>query len=92
MPVCRDDKALACANDPNCYISYKWNDTLKYMFIYHFFGLLWTNQFIVGFSCVTIAGELLIRCLQYCLAQLFYDIITWYNVFRCNCTLLLGPG
>ncbi len=30
---------------------------MKWAFIYHFFGLLWTNQVIVGFTCVTIAGE-----------------------------------
>jgi hypothetical protein len=29
----------------------------QYSFIYHFFGLLWTNQFIIGCSYVTVAGE-----------------------------------
>jgi hypothetical protein len=28
----------------------------RYAFIYHLFGLLWTNQFIVGFACVVIAN------------------------------------
>ncbi|GFR50844.1 hypothetical protein Agub_g13116 [Astrephomene gubernaculifera] len=51
-----DQRAYLCGNDPNCYLSYDWNNQLKYAFIYHFFGLLWTNQVIVGFSCVTIAG------------------------------------
>ena len=32
--------------------------SLKYAFIYHFFGLLWTNQFIVAFGCVVIAGAI----------------------------------
>lgn len=55
---CRDEQVQYCGADPNCYISYDWNDKLKYAFIYHFFGLLWTNQFIVGFACVTIAGAI----------------------------------
>ena len=48
---------MACGNDPNCNLSYKWNDALRYAFIYHFFGLLWTNQVIIGIACVTIAGK-----------------------------------
>lgn len=27
-----------------------WDKKLEYLFTYHFFGLLWTNQFIVGFG------------------------------------------
>lgn len=46
----------ACAGSSDCYISYDWNDRLKYAFIFHFFGLLWTNQFIVGLSSVVVAG------------------------------------
>lgn len=53
-----DALQLACSQDPNCYLSYQWNNTIRYFFIYHFFGLLWTNQFIVGLSCVTIAGAI----------------------------------
>lgn len=49
---------IACGNDANCYLSYSWNNQIRYAFIYHFFGLLWTNQFIVGISCVTIAGAI----------------------------------
>jgi hypothetical protein len=45
-----------CAGSSDCYISYDWNDRLKYAFIFHFFGLLWTNQFIVGLSSVVVAG------------------------------------
>lgn len=45
-----------CAGSADCYISYDWNDRLKYAFIFHFFGLLWTNQFIVGLSSVVVAG------------------------------------
>jgi len=45
-----------CALDPHCYYSVEWESSLKYLFLYHFFGLLWTNQFIVGFGYVVIAG------------------------------------
>eukprot|EP00882_Tetradesmus_deserticola_P032381 GHRQ01036732.1.p1 GENE.GHRQ01036732.1~~GHRQ01036732.1.p1 ORF type:complete len:143 (+),score=50.40 GHRQ01036732.1:192-620(+) len=45
-----------CANSPDCYISYDWDNRLMYAFIYHLFGLLWTNQFIVGFCSVVVAG------------------------------------
>ncbi|MEW5314523.1 MAG: hypothetical protein WDW38_006015 [Sanguina aurantia] len=44
--VTDDQRRSACGADPNCYISYDWNTNLKYAFIYHFFGLLWTSQFI----------------------------------------------
>uniref|UniRef100_A0A7S0RW54 Choline transporter-like protein n=1 Tax=Chlamydomonas leiostraca TaxID=1034604 RepID=A0A7S0RW54_9CHLO len=54
----KDEQASLCGSDHNCYLTYDWNDRLKYAFIYHFFGLLWTNQFIVGFGCVTIAGAI----------------------------------
>ncbi len=40
----------ACANNPTCYYTMVWDKKLEYLFIYHFFGLLWTNQFIVGFG------------------------------------------
>lgn len=46
----------ACAIDPNCYYGVEWNNSLKYMFLYHLFGLLWTNQFIIGLGYVAIAG------------------------------------
>lgn len=32
------------------------DNIMKYLLIYHFFGLLWTNQFIQGIGMVTIAG------------------------------------
>lgn len=57
-PGYSDERAYYCGQDPNCYLSYDWNTNLKYAFIYHFFGLLWTNQVIIGFSCVTIAGAI----------------------------------
>ncbi|GAX82666.1 hypothetical protein CEUSTIGMA_g10092.t1 [Chlamydomonas eustigma] len=53
-----DALQLACSLDANCYLSYTWDNNLRYAFIYHFFGLLWTNQFIVGLSCVTISGAI----------------------------------
>lgn len=53
-----DAKSAFCASSADCYTSYAWDDQLKYAFVYHFFGLLWTNQFIVGFSCVVIAGAI----------------------------------
>ena len=31
---------------------------MQYAFIYHFFGLLWTSQFLVGLGCVTIAAAI----------------------------------
>ena len=37
-------------------MSYDWDSRLKYAFCYHLFGLLWANQFIVGFSSVVVAG------------------------------------
>ena len=46
----------ACALDPNCYYTVEWDNALKYMFLYHLFGLLWTNQFIIGLGYVAIAG------------------------------------
>ena len=52
------DLQVACGSDPNCYLAYSWNNQIRYAFIYHFFGLLWTNQFIVGLSCVTVAGAI----------------------------------
>jgi choline transporter-like protein 2/4/5 len=39
-----------CAYDPNCRYDLQWDKNMEYAFIYHFFGLLWTNQFIVGFG------------------------------------------
>lgn len=53
----RDALQVLCGQDPDCYLSYQWDRSMQYAFIYHFFGLLWTNQFIVGLACVTIAGE-----------------------------------
>lgn len=56
-PSCPLQQVLElCAGSPDCYISYDWNNRLKYAFIFHFFGLLWTNQFIVGLSSVVVAG------------------------------------
>mmetsp|Transcript_8104 Transcript_8104/g.16758 ORF Transcript_8104/g.16758 Transcript_8104/m.16758 type:complete len:786 (-) Transcript_8104:485-2842(-) len=51
-----DSLRLACASDPNCYVGYKWNDDIRYAFLYHFYGLLWTSQVIVGISCVVVAA------------------------------------
>jgi len=36
--------------------SYETVDTLKYLLLYHFFGLLWTNQFILCIGTMTIGG------------------------------------
>mmetsp|Transcript_19037 Transcript_19037/g.31987 ORF Transcript_19037/g.31987 Transcript_19037/m.31987 type:complete len:792 (+) Transcript_19037:213-2588(+) len=35
-----------------------WDETLRYMMLYHLFGLLWTNQFIVGFGLMVVAGAI----------------------------------
>eukprot|EP00198_Chlamydomonas_reinhardtii_P000183 XP_001689518.1 predicted protein [Chlamydomonas reinhardtii] len=56
--VSSDARSVLCGRDPDCYLSYDWNNNLKYAFIYHFFGLLWTNQVIIGFTYVTIAGAI----------------------------------
>merc|ERR1719498_199304 len=32
------------------------NKTLRYMMMYHLFGLLWTNQIILGIGMTTVAG------------------------------------
>jgi choline transporter-like protein 2/4/5 len=46
-----------CSASPDCYVTYDWDNKLMYAFIYHLFGLLWTNQFIVGFASVVVAGS-----------------------------------
>lgn len=56
-----DQRAYLCGMDPDCYLTYKWNNELKYAFIYHFFGLLWTNQVpwpCPGVSCCPAHGRL----------------------------------
>ncbi|CAD7702902.1 unnamed protein product, partial [Ostreobium quekettii] len=55
-PAVANVTRLECATDPDCYYGVEWDNALKYMFLYHLFGLLWTNQFIVGFGYVSIAG------------------------------------
>ena len=47
---------VSCAEDPSCYYEYEWKDNQLYMIIYHFFGLLWTTNFVLGVSNVIIAG------------------------------------
>jgi len=37
---------------------YQSNKTVRYMLIYHFFGLLWTTQFIIAIGQTTIAGAI----------------------------------
>lgn len=46
---------MTCDENPYCRYDLNWNDTIRYMFLYHLFGLLWTNQFLVGFGYVVIA-------------------------------------
>ena len=50
----------ACAADEQCQCGYsvKMDETLGYMLIYHFFGLLWTTQFIVAFTLTVLAGAI----------------------------------
>ena len=45
-----------CYLDPNCAYQLDWNTNLQYVALYHFFGLLWTIQFIEGYGQVVIAG------------------------------------
>ena len=40
-----------CAQRADCTFSIEFSKTLQGMFAYHFFGLLWTNQFITGLEC-----------------------------------------
>eukprot|EP00854_Cymbomonas_tetramitiformis_P022377 gene22377-26998_t len=35
-----------------------WDDNLRYMMLYHLFGLLWTNEFLIGFGLTVIAGSI----------------------------------
>ena len=81
--------AAECAADPRCYYAVTWNRMLQYMFIYHFFGLLWGHQFIVGFGraplpwaclqAVKYPGKLWQHaCVLFCLVQ-----ICAYNGSRC---------
>ena len=39
-------------------VSISWNDTLKYMSLYHLFGVFWTTQFIAGFGMMVTAGAI----------------------------------
>ncbi|DBA73400.1 TPA: hypothetical protein ACH3X1_011440 [Trebouxia sp. C0004] len=64
-----------CAYDPNCRYDLQWDKNMEYAFIYHFFGLLWTNQFIVGFGyhLGSIAlGSFIIAVIQFIRALLEY--------------------
>jgi len=47
-----------CYRDPNCAYQLDWNSNLQYVALYHFFGLLWTIQFIMGYGYVVIAGAI----------------------------------
>ena len=53
------DAELAAANATAAYsvAEFADNDTLRYMFIYHFFGFLWTANWFAGISFVTIASS-----------------------------------
>lgn len=45
----------ACADSTTCRYEWKWNNTLWYAGAYHFFGLLWTNEFLLGVGYVVLA-------------------------------------
>lgn len=32
-----------CEKNPYCRFDLEWNENIRYMFLYHLFGLLWTN-------------------------------------------------
>ena len=57
IPLSVQDIVDLCSSSPDCYVTYDWDNRLMYAFIYHLFGLLWTNQFIVGFASVVVAGS-----------------------------------
>eukprot|EP00899_Mesostigma_viride_P018836 jgi/Mesvir1/26954/Mv20673-RA.2 len=46
--------------DPAVDVEYDlvWTDKLRWMAVYHLFGLLWTNQFIVGLTQTILAGAI----------------------------------
>jgi len=52
----------------------EWDKKLEYLFIYHFFGLLWTNQFIVGFGYAS--KQALITTLSLCLLSLLMSSLS----------------
>ena len=39
-----------CSERPDCYFGASFSKPLQYMFIYHFYGLLWANQFNSAFG------------------------------------------
>ena len=58
-----------CAYDPDCRYALQWDKNMEYAFIYHFFGLLWTNQFIgaLGKNVTALASRLrTIAGFQFC--------------------------
>ena len=45
-----NETAAQCSERSDCYFGTSFSKPLQYMFIYHFYGLLWANQFISGFG------------------------------------------
>ena len=50
--------AKNCEEDPFCTYDLEWDNTMRYMMIYHLFGLFWATQFIAGFGYVAISGAI----------------------------------
>mmetsp|Transcript_25196 Transcript_25196/g.47612 ORF Transcript_25196/g.47612 Transcript_25196/m.47612 type:complete len:723 (+) Transcript_25196:109-2277(+) len=48
--------AATVKEDPDGGYTLEWDEQMRYMMAYHLFGLLWTNQFLVGFGLCVIAG------------------------------------
>ena len=53
---CADLAFRATAADECFGYSTSWDERLRYGFLYHLFGLLWTAQFIIGVALTSIAG------------------------------------
>ena len=60
LPPAYDDipEFQALPADQKTYHGYNWRDDFQYLFIYHFFHLLWTLQFIVYASYMTMSSAL----------------------------------
>lgn len=46
-----------CAERGDCYFGTSFSRPLQYMFLYHFYGLLWANQFISAFGWGCLPAE-----------------------------------
>jgi choline transporter-like protein 2/4/5 len=50
------NSSYQCGVENCCGYDIKYNNSLKWVLLYHLFGLLWTSHFVVGVSLCIIAG------------------------------------